>query len=740
MVVVRCSVPGCEFATGNISEELAIALLANHGFAHQITPPPPPPPAPNTRGPKLERPKVDIAVTVEEWNVFTRRWEVFRVGSGIGEASAASQLFQCAGPELGDSLLKADPNAASDTLQNLLAAMRSLAVIPVATGVLRSELLQLSQARDEPFRAFAARVRGKAETCAFAAACTCGNNVDYTSHVIRDVLLNGIADPDIRRDILGITDIITKPVNDVIALVENKEMARNALPSPTMSAVSSFQRKQNRVPPTLTIPHPTPSQTDRTKQVPCPDCKQPFNIFSEGARGWNSKPHQVCIDCYRARRRRRRPQRNPQNPTSTLQAVESDTISQLAVVTLNETRPPRQQRRRTAPGNPSASHGAINKPPPVILDHKVFTAGEWKRARLRPHPRVTVTISVDTSAQAKHGHPTPATNARAEVSAVADTGAQSDLWALSEFLAAGFSRESLIPVTMGLSAANRSPISIEGAFFAKLTAKPLNSEESSCRSMVYVSSSVQSMYLSYDTMLNLGILANDFPSFASLSGPDVTPTQDTPVPPCATRALNNGCAAPRQTSDAPCSCPQREPAPQRPATLPFPPTPENNERMKVWLLEHYASSTFNTCPHRPLPCMEGPPIEIHVDESATPKACHTPANVPLHWQKQVYEDLLRDEALGVIERVPYGEPVTWCHRMVITRKHDGSPRRTVDLSPLNKFCKRETFAMESPFHLARRIPKDTWKTVTDACNGYHSVPLRQSDRHLTTFITPFGRW
>ena len=24
--------------------------------------------------------------------------------------------------------------------------------------------------------------------------------------------------------------------------------------------------------------------------------------------------------------------------------------------------------------------------------------------------------------------------------------------------------------------------------------------------------------------------------------------------------------------------------------------------------------------------------------------------------------------------------------------------------------------------------------------GYHSVPLRESDRHLTTFITPFGRW
>jgi len=32
------------------------------------------------------------------------------------------------------------------------------------------------------------------------------------------------------------------------------------------------------------------------------------------------------------------------------------------------------------------------------------------------------------------------------------------------------------------------------------------------------------------------------------------------------------------------------------------------------------------------------------------------------------------------------------------------------------------------------------RTMADAWNGYHSVPLRESDRHLTTFIIPFGRW
>ena len=49
--------------------------------------------------------------------------------------------------------------------------------------------------------------------------------------------------------------------------------------------------------------------------------------------------------------------------------------------------------------------------------------------------------------------------------------------------------------------------------------------------------------------------------------------------------------------------------------------------------------------------------------------------------------------------------------------------------------------MEPPFRVVRRIPGKTWKTVTDASDGYYLVPLRESDRHLTTFITAgYGRW
>ena len=440
MVIVGCTIPNCGIETADVSENLAIALLANHGLAHQSPAHPHAASTPLLRGPKLNRPKVNIGLSIEDWNVFFRRWEVFRTGSGIDEASAPSQLFQCAGTELGDSLLKGNPQAISDTLPQLLAAMRSLAVIPVATCGLRTELLQLRQERDEAFRAFTARVGGKAETCAFDAQCVCGQSVDYTDHVIRDVLLNGLSDPDIRRDILGTLDILHKSMNDVVALVENKEMARNALPSSSLSAVSMFQRNQHRpIPPPASV---APPKADRDRVATCPACKTFFQTFTEGARGWNTKPHQVCISCYRVHRRKGRQQHSPQAPPPNVQAsIESDAISQVA-----------------------AFQTSASRLPTARLDHQIFTKGEWKRARLLDHLRIPITISVDQST--KPSHPTPGSAIHVDVSAIADTGAQSDLWSLADFLACGFLRSDLHPISLSLSAANRSPISIEGAFFA----------------------------------------------------------------------------------------------------------------------------------------------------------------------------------------------------------------------------------------------------------------------------------
>ena len=78
--------------------------------------------------------------------------------------------------------------------------------------------------------------------------------------------------------------------------------------------------------------------------------------------------------------------------------------------------------------------------------------------------------------------------------------------------------------------------------------------------------------------------------------------------------------------------------------------------------------------------------------------------------------------------------------MVVVAKKSGKPRRTVDLSPINKHCLRETHSTETPFNQVSRVKKNTHKSVVDAWNGYHAVELDEESRNLTAIITPYGRY
>ena len=138
--------------------------------------------------------------------------------------------------------------------------------------------------------------------------------------------------------------------------------------------------------------------------------------------------------------------------------------------------------------------------------------------------------------------------------------------------------------------------------------------------------------------------------------------------------------------------------------------------------------------------MTVPQMSIWVKPNAEPIATSRPVRVPAHWREQVAEQLEWDVALGVIERVPPGTPVTWLHNMVVTAKADDTPRHTVDLQALNKVSVRETHHTVPPAKQARSMPRNQIKAVTDAWNGYHSIPINAEDRDKLTFITEDGRY
>ena len=706
---IECPVTGCtwQYKSSLTQEQSILEIIQIHiKLEHS--------PQPTTtlsaaKPAKLEPPSVDIGVNEEEWNTFKIRWKQYCNGVNLRREEQSLPLFNCASKDLGDQMINANRDITEEPVEKVMSIMKAFAVVRVAKSVVRGELMKMTQGNDEPIRTFASRVQAKAETCGFVTTskCRCGCDVEqevyYTEQVIKDVVIAGIADMEIQTSVLDTEDIEDKTVREVISLVERKQRSRKACRQSSISAVSAF-KKQQFMP--VAKPDGPPSQSPI---IPCPGCNEGYRKFT----GKNYKPYKQCRDCFVSRRSRGTKSRSTVNASATQDAC--DTISQQPSINTMTTV---ESVQSTIDENNQAETGALLK------------------AKLRSHPQVTLRIGPVNSQQS------------AEVSAIADTGAQSNLWGLQDFLDSGFQVADLQKATLNICAANKQQLNVVGGFDARLEGESPSGKIVSCETRVYISDSVVGFYLSFDTLVALSVLDDDFPIIGcynqatnekSTSITHNSNGSNPNIPLSHVRSLNSGCLE-HQGTDLNCKCPQRSAVPLPPESLPFEPSPQNNEKMKQWLLQRYGSSTFNTCPHRPLQEMAGPPIAIHLDADAKPRVCNTPAPIPLHWQKRVEEDLKRDEALGIVEKVPYGVPVTWCHRMVVARKHDGSPRRTVDLSPLNKFCKREVYSSESPFLLARRIPPGTWKTVTDAWNGFHSVPLREADRHLTTFITPFGRW
>ena len=175
---------------------------------------------------------------------------------------------------------------------------------------------------------------------------------------------------------------------------------------------------------------------------------------------------------------------------------------------------------------------------------------------------------------------------------------------------------------LALNAANKSSIYIDDAFFGTVSGKTPNGTMMSTKSMIYVSRDVRGFYLSYDTMLNLDMLPKSFPA-PGCAHIDITSEGVDGL----LTSMNS-----HSTPAVTCDCPDRQSVPTRPTELPLECTEENNGKMKDWLLDYFKNSTFNTCPHTPLPVMEGPPLEIHLKDDAKPFAHTKPAKIPLHWQ------------------------------------------------------------------------------------------------------------
>ena len=170
---------------------------------------------------------------------------MFKTGTDLSAAEKVQHLFQCCDDDLGDSILRGTPSSVAGNEEQLLAVVKKFAVVPVAICIRRAELIACRQDHGENIRSFYAKLEGKAATCMYATKCpipTCGAAVEFTDIIVKDLMIAGLVDEDIKKEVLVWAPLDEKDVDATVTLIEAKEMARDALNRPlSHSAVSSYK-------------------------------------------------------------------------------------------------------------------------------------------------------------------------------------------------------------------------------------------------------------------------------------------------------------------------------------------------------------------------------------------------------------------------------------------------------------------------------------------------------------------
>ena len=134
------------------------------------------------------------------------------------------------------------------------------------------------QDHGEKTRSFVARVRGKASTCGYQQVC-CGDNcqikTDFSEIILKDVLIAGLVDEEIKKEVLGWVEVDDKTVEETLSFIEGKEMARDAMNGADSAAPISSYKSKSKPPP------PSPKHTAKSH---CQNCNAEMDKFV-----WNTR-------------------------------------------------------------------------------------------------------------------------------------------------------------------------------------------------------------------------------------------------------------------------------------------------------------------------------------------------------------------------------------------------------------------------------------------------------------------
>ena len=742
------------------------------------------------------RPIVDIDTTDGEWAIFDDQWSRYkRMAKLTALDDIRDNLRQCCGPSLNKRLfdLKGPAVLNSATEEDLLLWIKQIAVKGAHMEVHRNNFVQLKQKQGETINSYLGRLKASARLCEFKQAapescsnndCNCPNHgvrVSYEDDQVSTQLVAGLYNTDHQARILSETTSL-KTLDQKLQRLVSLEKSETAMSSLNGQVVNSNytggtnrrnerqnhsgERGRSRTPVRGGRGGRNDSRGRSNNRTHTPNSRT--HTPNSRAHTPNSRNNidnnENCLECGR---------RHPQcavcngfhkctTKCNSCQAMghirNCCPLNSNAVTAAADDASSRNVRHEAHTDEESIVFqfhiqseeqiitSELNNSNSLMISTELITHMEWmndKFERMKPQdaPFLKVSCKLMITAHINYGRKcTPETSEGAEVSGLADTGAQICTAGTDFLVTMGIDLNFLIPTRMSVKGVCQSKVSVLGALFLQISAGGRTTQQ-----LVYIANGARVLILSEKALMDLGVLPENFPS-AGMFGPQ-SQTQKLQINLDLNDHEHASIYEVKEVRDrakaivkSECGCPLRTDVPELPKCLPVEKPEQNRALLANWILVYYMSSAFNICPHQPSPEMTGPLLKINTEEGAQPVACHSPIPTPHHWKREVKSLIDNYCRLGVMEPVPAGTPTSWCSRLFATPKANGDPRLVVDLQELNKVSKRETHHTPTPWNLVSSIPKGMKKSVLDAKDGYHSVPLHPSSTHKTTFITEFGRY
>ena len=449
MPELRCPFSDCSEVVTEDDKDIAIAMFNAHVCTHTAGRSGERSNSSN-KSEKIARPKISQGMMEESWNSFKLQWKIYKSSASLSTADGMLQLIYCCEQSLLEHVLRSDPDITTKSEDEQLKSIGKLCVVPVAMGVRRSEVLNLTQGSGELSRSFLSRIKGKAATCDFSTKCTaacCASSlpsVDFSEIVIKYVLVNGLSDADIRREVLGWKELDDSTLLDTIAFVEGKEMARDAYKGELSAVKSEYKKQQDD--PKLKI------------KIKCGSCDSRINQFVLLRSGKLSE-RKFCPKCWRAKNEkpitRLQTSKDKESVDETSALLSVGAISQKKSTkrlypTKIQCRNQKDRRVNISARDPVQVEGintVVHKgSPAVVLSHHIFSKNKgWLQRRAEKQPTLSFTVSPCKSMYENLHLPVPGVKPSI-ILGNADTCAQSCLWGMTQFYKCGFKKKHLVPV------------------------------------------------------------------------------------------------------------------------------------------------------------------------------------------------------------------------------------------------------------------------------------------------------